>query len=200
MTGIFLGQPQMTPEVQALYDDDLAESGYVWNVSRLWAYQPDTVHRLFELMSQAFKASGLTFRQRGILVTAAASALGDSYCSMAWGGKLAGATGPGLAAGVLAGLDGELSDQEKAMAAWARKIVKDPNSTTPADVQTMRDAGLSDDAIFAITAFVALRLAFSTVNDALGAQPDPQLVGSLPVEVVNAVTYGRPASPDDARN
>ena len=60
---------------------------------------------------------------------------------------------------MLAGPDGELSDQEKAMAAWARKIVKDPNSTTPADVQALRDAGLSDDAIFAITAFVALRLA-----------------------------------------
>jgi len=32
--------------------------------------------------------SGLTFRQCGILVTAAASAFGDSYCSLAWGGKL----------------------------------------------------------------------------------------------------------------
>ena len=53
--------------------------------------------RLFELMSEAFKPSGLTFRQRGILVTAAASTLGDSYCSLAWGGKLAGGdrTGPG---------------------------------------------------------------------------------------------------------
>jgi uncharacterized peroxidase-related enzyme len=200
MTGNFLGPPPMTPQVQALYDEDLAESGYVWNVSRLWAYQPETVHRLFELMSQAFKPSGLSFRQRGILVTAAASALGDSYCSMAWGGKLAGATEPDLAAGVLKGHDGELSEQEKAMAAWARKIVKDPNATAPADVQALRDAGLSDDQIFAITAFVALRLAFSIINDSLGAQPDPQLVESLPKEVVDAVTYGRPASTGGARN
>jgi len=59
----------------------------VWNVSRLWAYQPDTVRCLFELMSQAFKPSGLDFRQRAILVTAAASTLGDSYCSLAWGGS-----------------------------------------------------------------------------------------------------------------
>ena len=80
------------------------------------------------------------------------------------------------------------------MAAWARKIVKDPNATTPADVQALRDAELSGEQIFAITAFVALRLAFSTINDALGAQPDPQLVESLPKEVVDAVTYGRPAS------
>jgi len=194
MTSGFLGSPPTTPQAQALYDEDVAESGYVWNVSRLWGYQPETVNRLFELMSEAFKPSGLTFRQRGILVTAAASTLGDSYCSMAWGGKLADATSTDLAAGVLNGRDGELREQEKAMAEWARKIVKDPNATTTVDVQTLRDAGLTDEQIFAITAFVALRVAFSTINDSLGAQPDAQLVENLPQEVVNAVTFGRPAS------
>ena len=45
---------------------------------------------------------------------------------------------------------------------------------------------------FAITVFVALRIAFSTVNDALGARPDRQLgvdgAGGSPC----AVTFGRP--------
>ena len=198
VAGIFLGQATMTAPAQALYDVDTADSGYVWNVSRLWAYQPETVDRLFELMSAAFKPSGLSFRQRGILVAAAASALGDSYCSLAWGGKLANATEPDLAASVLRGTDDELNEQERAMAAWARKVVTDPNSTTPTDVQALRDAGLNDEQIFAITTFVALRVAFSTVNDALGAHPDPQLVANLPKEVVDAVTYGRPVSPAHA--
>jgi uncharacterized peroxidase-related enzyme len=197
MTAGFLEQPPISPQTQALYDEDVDDSGYVWNVSRLWAYQPDTVGRLFELMSQAFKPSGLDFRQRGILVTAAASTLGDSYCSLAWGGKLSGASDPTLAAGVLNGTDTGLTDQEKAMASWARTIVKDPNATTPADVQKLRDAGLTDSQIFAITAFVALRLAFSTINDALGASPDPQLVESLPPEVTQSVTYGRSARPSE---
>jgi uncharacterized peroxidase-related enzyme len=195
VTGSFLEEPPPTPQSQALYDEDKADSGYVWNVSRLWAYQPDTVQRLFELMSQAFKPSGMDYRQRGILVAAAASTLGDSYCSMAWGGKLAGASDPSLAAEVLIGRDTGLTDQEQAVAAWARKIVRDPNSTTPADIQALRDAGLKDEQIFAVTTFVALRLAFSTINDALGAQPDSQLVEKLPEEVVRVVTYGRPASP-----
>jgi uncharacterized peroxidase-related enzyme len=196
MTAGFLEEPPTGPQAQELYDEDMAESGYVWNVSRLWAYQPDTVKRLFELMSQAFKPSGLHFRQRGILVTAAASALGDSYCSLAWGGKLSGVSEPAVAAGVLKGTDAGLSDQEKAMASWARKVVADPNATTPQDLQELRDAGLTDQQIFAITAFIALRLAFSTVNDALGASPDSQLVSSLPPAVTGAVTYGRP--PDAA--
>jgi uncharacterized peroxidase-related enzyme len=191
MTAGFLEPPLISPQSQALYDEDIEDSGYIWNVSRLWAYQPDTVGRLFELMSQAFKPSGLDFRQRGILVTATASTLGDSYCSLAWGGQLSGASDPALAAAVLTGTDTGLTDQEKAMASWARKVVKDPNTTTPADVQTLRDAGFTDAQIFAITAFVALRLAFSTINDALGASPDPQLVETLPPEVTRSVTYGR---------
>ena len=101
---------------------------------------------------------------------------------------------------MLKGRDGELSEQEKAMADWARKVARDPNATTPADVQALRDAGLDNDQIFAITAFVALRLAFSTINDSLGAQPDPELVESLPEQVVDAVTYGRLVSPDRARD
>lgn len=191
MTASFLSEPPITTKAQALYDEDVAETGYVWNVTQLWAYQPDTVERLFELMSQAFKPSGLNFRQRGILVAAAASTLGDSYCSSAWGGKLAGASDPGIAAGVLSGTDIGLSEQERAMASWARKVVKDPNATTTDDLEELRDAGLTDEQIFAITAFVALRIAFSTVNDALGASPDVQLVQSLPAAVKEAVTFGR---------
>jgi uncharacterized peroxidase-related enzyme len=194
MTGSFLEEPPASPEVQALYDEDIEDGGYVWNVSRLWAHQPDTVKALFGVMSQAFKPSGLSFRQRGILVTAAASALGDSYCSLAWGGKLGQASDAAVAAGVLTGRDTELTDQEKAMAGWARKVVRDPNATTPADIQALRDAGLDDGQIFAITAFVALRLAFSTINDSLGAQPDAELARSVPPKVREAVTYGRPAA------
>lgn len=122
MTGSLLEEPPMSPKVQELHDEDLADGDYVWNVSRLWTQQPDTLKDLFGLMSRAVRPSGLTFRQRGILVTAAASALGDSYCSLAWGGKLGKASDPGIAAAVLTGGDAGLTDQEKAMAAWARKV------------------------------------------------------------------------------
>ena len=77
-------------------------------------------------------------------------------------------------------------------------MATDPNATTPADIEALRDCGLDDGQIFAITTFVALRLAFSTINDSLGAQPDAQLARSLPEEVREAVTYGRPVA-EDAR-
>jgi uncharacterized peroxidase-related enzyme len=188
----FLEEPTLTPAAQAMYDEDLADTGYVWNATRLWAHQPDTLEHLFAVMSEGFKPSGLSFRQRGILVTATASTLGDSYCSLAWGGKLAGASDTDVATAALTGRGDPLTEQEAAMAAWARKVVKDPNATTSEDVQILRDAGLDDTQIFAITVFISLRLAFSTVNDALGAHPDAQLAASLPAEIVSAVDYGRP--------
>jgi uncharacterized peroxidase-related enzyme len=194
MTGSFLKEPPPSRQAQALYDEDRADDGYVQNATRLWAHQPDTLIQLFALMSQALAPTGLGNRQRGVLVTAAASALGDSYCSLAWGGKLSKTSSAEVAAAVLNGSDTGLTDQEKAMAGWARKVARDPNATTADDIQPLRDSGLDDGQIFAITAFIALRIAFAAVNDSLGAQPDGQLVLSLPQQVRDAVTYGRRAA------
>ena len=56
--------------------------------------------------------------------------------------------------------------------------------------------GFDDRQIFGLTFFVALRVAFSTVNDAIGATPDPQLLSRVPEAVEQAVTFGRaPRSP-----
>jgi SAM-dependent methyltransferase/alkylhydroperoxidase family enzyme len=193
----FLDAPEMSADAQRLYDDDVEELGYVMNASKLWAYQPGTQVGLFELLGQAVRAGSLSFRQRGILVTACASALGDAYCSLAWGKKLAGEAGAALAGGVLRGDDDELDDSERALARWARKITRDPNATAAGDVQALRDAGYDDAQIFAITVFVALRIAFSTVNDALGARPDRALGDAVPGPVRDAVTFGRPVGVGD---
>jgi uncharacterized peroxidase-related enzyme len=186
-----LNEPEITEAAQAMFDEDMAEMGFVMNASRLWAYQPATCDRLFELMSEAVRASELSFRHRGLLVTATASTLGDSYCSLAWGYKLAAANSGDAAAAVLRGDDTGLTAAEQTMVTWARKVVRDPNATTEGDVQSLRSAGFSDGQIFAITTFVGLRLAFSTINDALGARPDTELFSVAPADVVNAVTYGR---------
>lgn len=187
----FLAEPDPTPQVQALYDADVQDHGYVMNLSRAWAHNPDANDRLFALIADVARTGGLSMRERGILVTACASTLGDSYCSLAWGAKLDTETDADLAAGVLTGADTGLSDREQAMASWARRVAADPNGTTAANVDGLRDAGLDDATIFAVTVFVALRLAFSTVNDALGAVPDTELWANAPSAVADVVTWGR---------
>jgi uncharacterized peroxidase-related enzyme len=187
----FLQAPAPDAEAQSLFDEDVAELGYVMNVSRLWAYQPNTLTHLFDLMSETYAGEGLSFRQRGILVTACASTLRDSYCSLSWGTKLASKVDAETVAGILRGVDDRLTPEEQAMARWARRVARDPNNIEPADVQDMRDAGYNDAQIFGITAYVALRIAFSTINDALGARPDSALRSLAPEVVRDAVDYGR---------
>lgn len=198
----FLGVPDMTAEAQSLFDDDVSDLGYVMNVSRLWAYQPGTFNGLFDLIRESTSANRLDVRQRGILVAACASTLGDSYCSLAWGGKLAATADAQTASAVIRGDDDGLTAGEAAMADWARKVARDPNATSGTDVQALREVGYSDAEIFAMTVFVSLRIAFSTVNDALGARPDAELRSSTPAAVVDAVTFGRPVEdgPQETRH
>ena len=136
--------------------------------------------------------SAFSVRERGILVTATASTIGDSYCSWAWGWKLSAAADAEVAAGVLSGTDEGLSPKEAALAAWARRVAQAPGSTTADDVAVLRDAGWSDEEIFRATTFIALRMAFSTVNAALGAHPDAELRTLAPPSVGELVTWGRP--------
>jgi alkylhydroperoxidase family enzyme len=141
---------------------------------------------------QARNDTTLEDRDFAVLVAATAAELGDSYCSLAWGGKLAALSDEHTAAAVLRGRESDLTDRDVALARWARRVVRDPNSTTDEDVRSLREAGLGDKEIVEATAFVAFRLAFSTVNDALGAQPDSKLAEHAPEAVRRAVSYGRP--------
>jgi uncharacterized peroxidase-related enzyme len=189
----FLGEAPPSPGAERLFDGDRKDPGYVMNTSRLWAHDPAALDGLTELLDHVSRAASLTYRQRAVIVTCCASTLGDSYCSLAWGRRLAGEVGADTAGRVLRGDDAHLDTAERALARWARRVAGDPNATTAADVQELRDAGFDDAQIFAVTAYAALRIAFSTVNDALGAPPDRELRVVVPPDVRDAVTFGRPA-------
>ncbi|MEJ7649089.1 MAG: hypothetical protein WKF57_08660 [Nakamurella sp.] len=187
----FLGEPPDTSARRQMYDEDLADEGYVMNLTRVWAHDPAAHEAFWAAVTQV--SSSLTVRERAVLVTATAATLGDSYCALAWGSRLAGTATPEQAASVLGGADEGLSSAERALARWARAVTSDPSGTTAAQVDELRDAGYTDGQIFAITGYVAMRIAFSTINGALGAHPDPALAASAPEAVRTTVTWGRPA-------
>lgn len=191
----FLEEPAVSPDVASYYASDVADRGYVMNLSRVWAHAPAAHDALFALLGDMSSLAGLTFRQRGILVAATASTIGDSYCALAWGGRLAAEAGDDVAGAVLRGDDSDLDPADAALATWARLVATNPNAATAADVEPLRRAGFDDRQIFGLTVFAALRRAFSTVNDALGPLPDHQLRAEAPPAVDAAVTYGRPTAP-----
>ncbi|HMK12284.1 MAG TPA: hypothetical protein VK461_11920 [Acidimicrobiales bacterium] len=190
--GTFLEPGPKTEGSEKLFADSLAGDGYVANYLRLWARRPEVFDGYVSTRGRLVEGSTLTDRDLAVLVTATASQRGDSYCSLAWGTRLSRLSDAETAADVIGGgSPSALSEREVALASWARQVVRDPNATTPSDIDALRSAGLDDQAIFDATVFIALRLAFSTVNDALGAAPDKELVDKVPAPVRDVVRYGR---------
>ena len=188
----FLADPPETAAVTAAYEADLTSDGYVNNSTRVWCWRPDLLASFQVLRADLLAGSSLSAREVAVMVTATAAARGDAYCALAWGSRLAELSDDATAASVLQGGDAHLSDRETALANWSRRVVHDPNATTKDDIRRLRDAELSDQEIFEATTWTAFRMAFATINDALGATPDPQLGAGAPQLVREAVTFGRP--------
>jgi uncharacterized peroxidase-related enzyme len=196
---MFLSKPASDDAVQTHLDAAKSEDGYVMNYVRLWAWRPD-VHVAFSDAKKLLASkSQLSTREIATLNAATASRAGDSSCSIAWGTKFAKLCDASTAAALIRGDDAPaLTGRERALRAWASALVEDPNATTREDIEGLHAAGLSDQEIFDATLFVAFRLAFCTVNDALGARPDRQLVEAAPASLLASVNFGRAA--DDAPN
>ena len=189
---MFIAAPVDSVATAKVYASSAKSQGFVMNLTRAWAWRPDVFDGFASLRSQLTNESSLSKRELAVMVCAGAAELGDSYCSLAWGRTLAHEADPATAAAVITDSPAEgLSERERALAAWARKVVANPNATTASDVDSLRKAGLGDREVFEATVFVAFRLAFSTVNDALGVSPDRQLAEQVPAEVGAAVSYGR---------
>jgi uncharacterized peroxidase-related enzyme len=191
-TRMFLSDPPADDAVKTLFQQAKSDDGYVMNYVRLWAWQPD-VHRAYSAARQLLASNTrLSAREIAILNSTTASRLGDSSCSLAWGSKLARLCDDGTAAALLRGDDAPaLTARERALSAWAAAVIADPNGTTRADAEALRTAGLSEQEVFDATVLVAFRLAFCTVNDALGVRPDRQLAQGAPAAVLASVTFGR---------
>ena len=188
----FISDPPLDASVTAAYEDDLASDGYINNSTRVWCWRPDVLRSFQTLRAGLTDGSDLSAREVAVMVAATAAARGDPYCSLAWGAQLAELSNEATAARVLQGDPTGLSSRETALAHWSRQVVLDSNAPTQADVDHLRHVGFSDREIFEATAFIAFRLAFSTIDNALGAQPDQELVERVPPLVREAVTYGRP--------
>jgi uncharacterized peroxidase-related enzyme len=192
---MFLAKPPEDDATKAFYKGDLDSDGYVMNLTRLWAWRPDVAQAFIDLRNLLLATSTLSARERAVIVCATVSCLGDSYCALAWGKRLAEESDPQTAAAVLRAAEpAALGAREQALAAWARQVVRSPNATKAEDVERLRAAGFTEREIFEATALVAFRAAFCTVNDALGAQPDWQLARQAPEAVRSAVSYGREVS------
>lgn len=192
---MFLKEPPESPARDAAYAADLNQNGFVWALTKLWAWNPELDAAFSHLVGLATESGGLSFRDRGILVSTTAAAIENSSCALAWGNRLARASDVDTAIRVLRGDESpDMTERDRVLARWARKVSSGATSTTQADVDELRGLGMDDRQIHAITLDIAMRIAFSTVNDALDAPLDRAEADKYPEDLVAAVDFGRPSA------
>ena len=122
--------------------------------------------------------------------------LRSSYCSLAHGPVLAELIGREPTLAVMGGaVDGALDPLDAEIVRFATKVATEAASVTAEDVERLRAHGLSDDDILDVTLAAAARCFFSTVVEAMGAQPDAAYRAIDP-ELRAALTVGRPIAED----
>jgi AhpD family alkylhydroperoxidase len=173
------------PFIELVDDEEFAAAdrealGYTPNYNRLFARRPD-VYAAWRDLNVAIRR-GMDRRRYEVAAVAAAEVLRSSYCALAHGQVLLEKFGvrPGDA----------LDDEERAVQELARRVAEDATSITQADVDGLRDLGLTDDEIFDVVLAAAARCFFSKTLDALGVQPDAAY-RSLEPDVREALTVGR---------
>lgn len=179
-----------TGEVAAAFDADRAAFGHVANYTRVLAHRP-AVLRGWQGLNGAIK--GMDPRRYEVATTAAALRLRSSYCSLAHGKVLA--TTHMSPAAVRALADGtrsdELTREDHAVARLATTVAAGAADMRPADLDELRALGFADDEILDVVLAAAARCFFSTVLDAVGAEPDAAY-RSLDAPMRDALTVGRP--------
>jgi uncharacterized peroxidase-related enzyme len=180
-------------EVRAMYDKTQAALGYVPNYAKLFSHRPQVMAGWSGLL-QSIRAS-LDARRYELVTLAAARALRSSYCMLAHGSVLRNRfySAEQLAAIVGNTAGAELAAADAAAMAFAEQVARDASAITQADVQALREHGLSDTEIFDLAAAAAARCFFSKLLDALGAEPDA-VYESLDDELKHQLTPGRPIS------
>lgn len=164
------------------------------NYARLFALAPEAYDG-WAALNVAIR-SGMDLRRYELVTLAAARRLGSSYCSLAHGTVLRDRFYP--AADVrriatdhhAAGLD----PADVAAMDLAERVVTDPRGITAEDVAALRELGLSDRDVLDVVLTAAARAFFSTVQDALGVEPDAAYRADLDPQLLEVLTVGRPAA------
>lgn len=159
------------------------------NFERAFAPRPE-VYEAWAGLNRAIK-SRMDLRRYELATLAAALRLGSSYCALAHGKVLAERFGEPVREIVLDRRNAGLDEVDVAVMDLAERVVDDATSVGDADLQRLRDLGLSDEEIMDVVLAAAARCFFSKTLDALGVRADAAL-RALDPELREVLVVGRP--------
>jgi alkylhydroperoxidase family enzyme len=132
----------------------------------------------------------MELRRYELATFAAARRLRSTYCSIMHGNVLRNEVGEDVLA-IVNDRDTVLDEVDLAIMDLAERVVDDATSITQADLQRLRDLGLTDGEIMDVVIAAAARCFFSKTLDALCVQADAQFQELAP-ELKEAFVVGRP--------
>ena len=161
------------------------------NYTRLFAHRRAVYEAWLRLKDEI--AGSMDPRRYELATVATASRIRSSYCTLAHGKVLADRfLEPAQVRDIVVDhRNASLDEVDVAVMDLAEKVAGDATSITEADIERLRDLGLSDADIFDVVAAVAARCFFSKTLDALCTQADP-VFAELEPELRDALTVGRP--------
>ncbi|HEY6031777.1 MAG TPA: hypothetical protein VIU44_14490 [Gaiellaceae bacterium] len=159
------------------------------NYELAFAQRPE-VYAAWQQLNGAIKA-GMELRRYELATLAAARRLRSSYCCLAHGSVLIERFGEPVREIALDHRDAGLDEVDVAVMDLAEKVVDDATAIYDADLQPLRDLGLSEAEIMDVVLAAAARCFFSKTLDALGVRPDASYAELAP-ELREALVVGRP--------
>jgi uncharacterized peroxidase-related enzyme len=186
-----LSGDEVTGAIAEAYEADLAEEGYISNVSRTFSHRPEVFAAWIGLKEAV--TSTMDPRRYELVTIVAARRVRSSYCMLAHGSVLASAFYDTEQVRDIA-LDHHeagMDEVDVAVMDLADKVAADAASVTHADVDRLRELGLSDAEVFDVVAAAAARCFFTKVVDGLGFQADAAY-SELEEGLRQALVVGRP--------
>jgi len=159
------------------------------NHARAFAERPE-VYAAWQQLNGAIKA-GMDLRRYELATLAAARRLRSSYCCLAHGTVLQERFGEPVLEIARDHRNAGLSDVDVAVMDLAERVVDDATSIGDADLERLRQLGLSETDIMDVVLAAAARCFFSKTLDALGVLPDAEY-GELEPRLREALVVGRP--------
>jgi uncharacterized peroxidase-related enzyme len=182
-------EAEIGADVRAMYERQQSFWGFVPNYAKVFCWRPEIMGLWAQL--QAGIKRNMDKRRFELVTFAAAHTLRSTLCTLAHGRTLTTWFSMEDVQLMARGASpASLTEAEAAMMAFSRKVARGAFMISAADVDEIKKHGFTDAEVFDIAATVAARAFFTTLNEALGVEPEPPLL-ELEPEFRKTLTVGR---------
>jgi uncharacterized peroxidase-related enzyme len=150
---------ELPEDLQKLFAKARERIGFVPNVLRVYAFRPERLRLWFAHFKSVHEPTpNLSAADREMVAVVVSMANGCLYCLVAHGAALREALGDGILGDRIT-FDWRracLDERRRAICAFAEKLTVRPREVGEADLQTLREAGLTDDEAWDVAEVAAM--------------------------------------------